>query len=355
MSQTSKNPFMLSFGRIPVEYITREGQKTRIIETFTVPPITDQIFIITGLRGSGKTVLLSTIMQELTKYKDWIIIPLNPSNDMVQSFYSELYYKLKTHHIKIAADFSIPSTGVHIAMQPDQPERTIRSRIEQLLEQADRKKLHILVTVDEVSKNESMRQFAQLFQSMIMRSLPLFFLGTGIYDNIEELQNVKDLTFLYRAPRITLEPLDLLAITNRYQAVFQMDDETAATLAKLTRGYSFAFQALGYTYWNHMPVTHVENVLPDYDQLLAQASYSKIWKELSETDRLVCKAIAAHEGSKVQVIRKEIQMDSSLFGVYRQRLKIKGLLNTDTYGKISFTLPRFSNFINIRAVLYEDV
>lgn len=348
----NKNPFMISFGRIPIECITRDEQKERIVETFTIPPATDQIFIITGLRGSGKTVLMSMVIEELSLLEDWIIIRLNPAENMTENFYSELYYHLKTHKVRISGGITIPHTGIHVSVESDAPERTLQSKIEELLRAADKQKMHILVAVDEVSKSAQMRQFAQMFQTMIAGNLPLFFLGTGIPNNIEELQDVKDLTFLYRAPRIILGPLDMTAIKQKYQQTLDLPEDTAVEMARLTSGYSFAFQALGYTYWNHMPVETLEDIIPDYDQLLGQASYTKLWKEMSDVDRKVCMAIASTDSDRVQDIRTTLGMTSSQFSIYRQRLKERDLIDTDTYGRITFTLPRFSEFIRERAMMY---
>ena len=44
----------------------------------------------------------------------------------------------------------------------------------------------------------------------------------GLFDNISNLQNEKSLTFLYRAPKIFLEPLSIPAITTSYRSVFDI-------------------------------------------------------------------------------------------------------------------------------------
>lgn len=41
-------------------------------------------------------------------------------------------------------------------------------------------------------------------------------------------------------------------------------------------------------------------------------------------------------------------MKSELFSVYRDRLKRKGVLDTRTYGEVSFALPRFAEFVQTR-------
>ena len=69
---------------------------------------------------------------------------------------------------------------------------------------------------------------------------------TGLYENINNLQNEKNLTFLYRAPKIELKPLNIRRIANNYKANFNLSDEDANHMAALTNGYPFAFQVLGY-------------------------------------------------------------------------------------------------------------
>ena len=54
-----QNPFTLTFGRSPLESVDRPVQINEIIETFTADTINQQMFIITGVRGSGKTVMMT--------------------------------------------------------------------------------------------------------------------------------------------------------------------------------------------------------------------------------------------------------------------------------------------------------
>lgn len=347
-----KNPFTLSFGRPPIEYISRPDAYERIINTFTELPVTDQIFIIYGLRGTGKTVLFSTVLKTLRAMEDWIVIQLNTYDDMSESLYSELYYALKKHNVQISAEIGLPNIA-KVSLSSGAPKRTVQSRIHSLLELADESGKKVLAAVDDISKNTEMKRFSKVFQAMIGDELPLYFLGTGIPENIDALQNVRDLTFLYRAPRILLKPLDLSEIAYRYQDTLEVSTAESISMAKITKGYSFAFQALGYIYWKKRPVKDIQDLMPEFDRILTSASYSKMWTELSALDRDVCRAIAATDSRKVKDIRETASMDSNLFNAYRIRLKERGMIDTDTYGEVSFTLPRFAEFVNERAVLYE--
>lgn len=67
---------------------------------------------------------------------------------------------------------------------------------------------------------------------------------TGLYENIYNLQNDKVLTFLYRAPKLILEPLNYTAIRKQYMDIFSLDIDAAGELASLTKGYPLPFRYL---------------------------------------------------------------------------------------------------------------
>lgn len=54
----------------------------------------------------------------------------------------------------------------------------------------------LLVTIDEVTNNDFMKVFAGSFQIFVRQDLPVFLLATGLYENIDELQNEKTLPFI---------------------------------------------------------------------------------------------------------------------------------------------------------------
>ncbi len=85
-----KNPFSISFGRKPVEYITRLSDSNRVITTFTQPPVTDQVYFLMGIRGSGKTVLLTDICERIGRIKNWLVIKISPLDDILEALYSDL-------------------------------------------------------------------------------------------------------------------------------------------------------------------------------------------------------------------------------------------------------------------------
>ena len=338
-----QNPFTLTFGKSPLEPVERPVQTNEIIEAFTADPINQQMFIIPGVRGSGKTVMMTEISHRLRKKEDWVVIELNPATDLLQGTLSKLNSnRVCAGMIKSAKiDLSFFGFGVSIegAVQITDTETAIIA----ILEKMKKSEKRLLITIDEVTNSEYMHVFASAFQIFVRQDLPVFLLATGLYENIDELQNEKSLTFLYRAPKIQLKPLNKRAIVNKYKSIFEIEVDQATQMADLTKGYPFAFQVLGYLTWNHHGDYNA--VRGEYEQYLSEFVYDKIWSELSQKDRMVARGIADVEGGKIKDIREHLHMETNEFNPYRKRLIKKGILSGETRGYVYFTLPLFEEYV----------
>lgn len=342
------NPFTLSFGKKPLQYISRLSQTQQILETFQAPVPSNQIFMITGVRGSGKTVMMTNIAHELKADDSWIVIELNPTRDLLQSLAAKIYSLPEMHARFLNARLDFSAFGLGLSVENSTPATDIENVLELMLDQIKESGKRLLITIDEVTCSEYIRIFVSSFQIFLRQEQPIFLLMTGLYENLYDLQNDKSLTFLYRAPKLLLEPLNYTAVRNHYMKIFNIDTESASKMTSLTKGYPFAFQVLGYLYWENRSTKNIDEILPEYDQYLEEYVYSKIWSELSEQDQRILLSISPDDGLKVKELRTRLQMSSELFSVYRDRLRRKGVIDTHEYGKVSFSLPRFSNFVEMR-------
>ena len=347
----NNNPFNISFGRKPYQYISRFLASHKVSDTFLSDHPSSQVFLLTGVRGSGKTVLMTDIMYDFRNEKDWIVIELNPELDLMEDLASKLYSIPELQKIFIKAKLDLSAFGLGFSVEKNMPIANIETVIEQMLKELKKKKKKLLIAIDEVTNSKSIRIFASAFQIFIRNEYDLFLIMTGLYENIFDLQNVKTLTFLYRAPKIILEPLNSYAITQSYKEIFDIPEDEAVSMSRATSGFAFAYQALGYIKWEHK-TNSLEALYPEYDQYLAEFVYDKIWMELSAKDRLIVSALAETGESKVGDLLSRTGMSSSLFSTYRERLSKKGLINTQKYGFVSFTLPRFKEYV-IRKVATE--
>lgn len=337
------NPFTIVFGRRPLEMIERFPQRHEIIENFTSENANQQIYMITGIRGSGKTVLMSSIADTLQDDSEWITIDLNPELDLLQGLAARLSNHILCKKWFQRAKLNLSYLGLGLAIEGAEPITDLETAILRMLENIRRKKKRLLITIDEVTNTKQMRVFAAFFQIMLRQNLPVFLLMTGLYENIYELQSEKSLTFLYRAPKIQLQSLEMNAIKLRYQSVFQISEDQAREMTRLTGGYPFAFQLLGYLTWNHQG--HYQEVLQDYRQSLYEYVYQKIWSELSPRDRLVLQGIAETNDSSVKSIKEHLHFSDNEWAPYRQRLIRKGIVDGSERGLIKITLPLFRDFV----------
>ena len=341
----ASNPFTLSFGNKPYEYVSRESDKNELIEKISAPTPISHCFMISGVRGSGKTVMLTTIAKHFSDEKEWIVIDLNPEDDMREALAAKLY---STAHIKrffVEKNFSFSFQGASFSLKGKNPILNIDDLLDKMFKELSKQGKKILVTIDEASNNKFMRQFALSFQMLIREGYPLFVLATGLFENISALENENNMTFLIRAPKIYLSSLNLLSIKASYQTTLGLSEEDAAQCAKLTKGYAFAFQLLGYLMFESKSKSINRKLLALFDQYLDEYAYSKIWVSLSDVERRILSSFGGDSPVQTAKILEANKMTKGYFSRYRDRLIKKGLLIAEARGKLMFALPRFNAFI----------
>ena len=80
-------------------------------------------------------------------------------------------------------------------------------------------------------------------------------------------------------------------------------------------------------------------------------NYILIVSEMSSGDRKLAYGIAKSKNGKAKEIKEITSMSDNEYGVYRDRLIKRGILNGSEHGYVKFTLPLFEEYI-IRIVEY---
>ena len=343
MKDPKSNPFSVDFGREPKELIPRSKMMSELIDAFTAEEPSSHVSLSTGVRGSGKTVFMTTVKNRLQEERDWVVIELNPTRDLLEGLVAKLNEEKKLKNIFNAAKLNLSAFGFGAQIEGAEPIRDIEVALSRMLKSMQKHGKKTLVTIDEVSNTPQMRVFASAFQILLRENLPIFLIMTGLFENIRALQDEKNLTFLYRAPRIVLEPLNIGRMTESYARVFEIEQEEALKMARETKGYSFAFQVLGFFSWKYWG--DKQRIHEEYKQYLEEYVYEKIWQELSREDRKVLYGIACTPGGEVKNIREKLHMTSNQFTPYRTRLIRKGIISGEVYGVVKFELPLFDQFV----------
>lgn len=337
----NQNPFTLTFGKQPVEYISRHENTNTVMHAFSGDNPMCQTYLIEGVRGSGKTVLMTTISKELESSGDWVVADILPNGDLLDALANRLADIVRANKLHLPSGVSVSLAGAKVEWSDKQAPQDSIGIVEELLRVLQKKKKKVLITIDEVEPGKNMRKFAGEFQILVRKDFPVFLIMTGLYENINSVQNDKTLTFLLRTPKISLEPLSEYQISNQYESALGVSIETANDLAAMTKGYAFAFQALGLLYFEKEESETLEDILPTLDSMLDDYVYKKIWESLSAKDREIIKAVPEN-GIKTKDICDVLGMDASVFSKYRDRLMKKGLLRSPQYGYVEIALPRFS-------------
>ncbi len=337
----SVNPFSLTFGKVPANYIAREENKEEIIEAFAAEPSLCQTYMIGGIRGCGKTVLMTAVAKELEEKKNWVCVDLNPTFELLDDLANNMTYVLKKHDLlERGIDLNIAGFGAGVGGKT-QTENSVNV-IKEGLDLLKKKGKRLLITIDEVENNDNMRRFASQFQIFIRRDYPVYLIMTGLYENIFNIQNDSALTFLLRSPKILPGPLSYTRIAGRYKELLGTDELKAEELAGLTKGYAFAFQALGRVYWENRKKADKEKIMTEYEAYLEEYVYSKIWRGLTSIEKKIILSMKDDGAVKTAIICEQSGVTSAAFSKYRERLILKELVRSAGHGYLELTLPRFS-------------
>jgi hypothetical protein len=339
----NSNPFTIIFGVEPQSIIPRNEEYHKIVGEFESSNPLSPAFVITGVRGCGKTVLMTSIQNYFSEKANWYVLRLNPDLDLYSSAISQLgeYITLKDERIT-EVNASIAGFGGGVGLRSLSDNETL---LRKMLKEAGKRKKRILIAIDEASNTKNIKTFAHSYQAFIGEKLPVFLLMTALPENFSALSNSKNGTFLRRLPRIRLAGLNYVTVEEKYRSIFSISREKAVELSRFVMGYPYAFQLLGSLLWEAKKDTVDNSILESMDAMLYEGAYQAIWDHLTENEKRVVQAISHSASMSVKEIREELQMESNQFAPYRENLRENGLIDTGVYGRISFTLPRFKEFV----------
>ena len=347
-----RNPYTVAFGKIPTEFISRTTVIDSITEAFTSEQPDEQAFKITGMRGTGKTVMLSTIEKSFRKRNDFIVLDLSCGDDILKELAAELYSEVPSITKFIDANLNLSAFGIGISVGKKPPVASINIAIKELLKEIKKQKKRLLILMDEARKTTGLIDFIQAFQIYIRNDLPIFLVVAGLYEDIESIENSEGITFFLRATKFEMTPLNLTYIRDNYKKNLSVSPEEAGRMAQITKGYAFAYQVLGKYMWDDGSRVLTDSVLQQMDETLSERVYKKIWCEIATKDRYFLQFIAQKDKMAVSELLEETKQNHSAWSVPRQRLKDKGIIDVSMRGMISMRLPRFKEFVE--AQLMEE-
>lgn len=349
-----QNPFTTTFSKAPENTYIHTEKTDEILENFIYENPSESVYKITGVRGSGKTVILAKVEEELrndeSKYLNWLVFDVNPTRDILGQIAAMLAKEgfgqadAKATSVNISATVLGSGGGFGYTKEKSKDFFDIGVEVETMIQAAQKKGKKILIGIDEVSKSEEMIRFASEYGRWLRAGYPVYFVCTGLYENIQELSNVKNLTFFRRATTVKTEPLNMIRMTEMYKNKLNIDIEQAREMSKITKGYAYAFQELGVLCFKKKDTESLEDILPKLKEELFAYSYEKIWEEMTEMDRFLAGLLVEKEEYKREEVLKLMGDRAKNYSMYRDRLIKRGILNA-RQGYISLSLPYFAEYI----------
>lgn len=359
------NPFNPSFGKVPPIYIDRSQQVEELVSELKNSDSPYQTTLIYGQRGSGKTSFISALCQKIETQKDFIILNIPSSGNILLSYVQGIYSKTSKTIQKTLDSLDGISLSV-FGIQVEYNKKTevqvnYQLLLEKILKKLSEKKITVLAVIDEVKASAELRKFISIYQILLQQNLPVRLLLAGLPQNVSDLQNDNQLTFLLRAPRITIEPLDNSNVRFNYKKAFEkgdkfIDEKALDKMTKACGGYAYAFQLLGWLVWKNttdkVSEKDVNSVLDEYKMLLFRNAYIKISEDFSHMDKIFVISMAKNSGStSMKKMVEETGKSNAYLSNYRARLLDSQVIKQTSYGYIGFVLPFFREFVNERVVV----
>lgn len=385
------NPFSPGAGSPPPELVGRDTllAQARILLARVLQGRAEKSFLLTGLRGVGKTVLLNSIEQiaEEMEYKTIFIeahenkmlgallIPklrqllftfdrmVNANHKVrrglavLKSFINSV--KIKVGEVEIGLDIE-PEQG---AADSGDLEIDLPNLLIAVAEAAQEKNTGLLILIDEIqylTQNE-ISAIIMAMHKMQQKQLPLALVAAGLPILPALAGESKSYAErLFQFPNVG--PLNESDAAKALQdpikpAGMKFEKLALEEIYRLTQGYPYFLQEWGYQIWNYAkdPIIssrtvqeatlHVIHRLDEnffrvrFDRLTpSEKNYLRAMAELGPREHRSSSEIAEILGVKL-----------STLGPVRAKLIKKGMIYSPSHGEMAFTVPLFDEFL-IRAI-----
>ena len=368
----SRNPFTPSFGVSPPLLVGRDAAVEAFVEALEEglgSPY--RAALLTGQRGSGKTVLLNA-MEDAARQRGWVVASETTRPGVAAELASSTLPALLHQYPDAYNSFltgggaSLGGIGINLARErvdsfPIQP--SLRHTLTTLADAADKAGGGVLVTLDEVGPNglADLQIIAQVVQHAFREGRQVVFAAAGLPAHIQELLQSPGTTFLRRAERLHLGPVNLTdvarAISEPMAAADRTIDGEALSIAvEGTRGYPFMIQMIGFQLWR--ATQDDQPVSPDQALEAVEAAGRRVGQlvhepalaELSPVDRTFLAAMAIDDQpSKMSDIAERMGVDGNYASQYRLRLIQAELIHSPAHGRVDFSLPNLREYLREHA------
>lgn len=342
------NPFKPTAGMNPPELIGRDMVLDDFREALeNGPGAPDRLMRISGVRGTGKTVLLNAL-GEIARQEGFEVVDVASNAGFCGRILEALQRNVRLGSVSIS-----PSI-LGVSLGSLEVSKSATHLGEAMFDAAKRKGL--LVTLDEIqdASTEEMRELGNEIQLLIRQEANVAFAFAGLPTSIDGVVVDETLTFLQRAKHIELTRLSDFEVGDSFEDTMEragrrLDEGVSELLTKASAGYPFMVQLVGYYVWQVAARREASSISESDAQKGIKVALS------SFNDMVIEPALRRVTGRQRQYLEALAQCDEAIatnreiasimglpsnkVGSYRRRLIDAGLIEQAGYGSVTFAIP----------------
>lgn len=355
------NPFKPTAGMTPPVLIGREGVIDDFVDGLDKGPgAPSRLMRITGLGGSGKTVLL-TQLGDIAADRGWTVVNVSGREPLCASIQEQLAHDTRLRSLDIKISLPVVSAEAHLGGAAE--ELSFREVLTRATRSLTKHGSGLLITVDEVqdASHEEMATIATSVQYMIREQQDIGLLFAGITTGVLDLLNGEGITFLRRAKAEELASIPTEEVARALRKTIEasglhIDDDVLAYAAGQSHGYAYLIQLVGYYVWREGRRHSRESVtitladarrgsevaLQEFGSSVLETAISGLTKPA--VDYLL--AMTEDEGaSSTSEIAKRMGMPASSANTYRRILIERQIIESTAPGFVAFSIPFMREYL----------
>jgi len=344
---------------------------------------TEQSMLITGLRGVGKTVLLTTF-EERARERGWRTVEAEITKNTEfgtrmahlvrrallavapRQRWSERARRaasvLRSFQLTVSTAGTVTAGIDFEALEGQADSGDLAEDLTDVLvalgEAASDHETGVVFLIDEVQylSSAELEALIAALHKTVQRALPITLVGAGLPQLPRLAGEAKSYAErLFKFPRIrelnTEEASRALAEPARERGI-EIEPDAIASVVEFTQGYPYFIQEYGSAAWGiaeDSPITleDVETAREAVEAKLDESFFSVRAQRATELELDYLRAMAelGDQPAQTKQVAELLGRTSEKLGPTRSRLIEKGLLYTPGYGRAAFTVPQFDRYM----------
>lgn len=328
-----------------------------------------RIMLVTGARGTGKTVML-TVFGDKARARKWDVIEETASAGLCERLVSELRAGHESHMDRISLKPSVSFAGASVSLGeadfvPKRMPETLRRAMADRLDTLKRHHAGLLISIDETqaADREDMIAIATAIQHQIRERRDVAVVFAGLPQMVSDLFNDEVITFLRRAKMVVLADVPIDEVRSAFAKTFHdsgmtINDEQIQKASAATAGYPYMIQLVGYHIWDAADLrgstvitdADVEDGIVEAHRDLDNAVCIPELHGLSQNDRAYLEAMARFDGpASTAAIAAGMGRDANYASTYRRRLLDAYVIRETKRGEVDFAVPFLREYLRRNA------